>query len=97
MQVILDIVKSTLGIRTDKRDDVLMHNIKGIVSELEYNHGIKDIENPVIQAFVIDYAVYRYQASPVINTTQTQQQLSMPRNLQYRLHNIIIKMANDVG
>lgn len=78
----LDLVKARLGITSTARDVYLKAVISGVVSELTQIQGIALDENiPAHLMFVADYAEFRYsnRESPV-----------MPRNLQFRMHNLII-------
>lgn len=80
---ILSLVKERLGIRTNVRDTYLGAIIAGALKELEDEKGVVlDSENAYHLIFVVDYATWRYQSKD--------SEGSMPRHLQYRLHNLII-------
>lgn len=88
---LLSLLKATLGYRTNIRDDLLKVIIKSIIDEMENNKGIqlfKDNNEHVM--FIVDLAAFRY---------KNQGGEMMPRNLEYRLRNLIIKYrgAKDVG
>lgn len=76
------LIKARLGISTTVRDDYLFAIVDGLVHELKTIQGIAlEENNPAHLMFVVDYAEYRYsnRENPV-----------MPRNLQFRLHNLMI-------
>ncbi len=78
----LELVKSRLGITSSARDVYLKAVISGVVSELSSVQGIALNENiPAHLMFVVDYVEFRYsnRENPV-----------MPRNLQFRMHNLFI-------
>jgi hypothetical protein len=80
---ILALVKDRLGIRSDVRDTYLTAIIDGIITELEDEKGVvllADNSNHLL--FVVDYATWRYQSRD--------SEGSMPRHLQFRMHNLII-------
>lgn len=80
---ILQLVKERLGIRTTVRDTYLTAIVEGVVKELEDEKGlVLDGTNSYHLIFVVDYATWRYQSRD--------SEGSMPRHLQYRLHNLII-------
>lgn len=88
---ILNLVKSVLGYKSTVRDELLEVIIKGVISELENTIGIKlDGSNDEHFMFVVDLVAFRY---------KYQGGETMPRNLEYRLRNLIIKYRgkNDVG
>lgn len=90
-KTILDLVKARIGIRTTVRDAYLTAIIKGIVRELKDDQGLVLTEtNPHHLMFLVDYAVWRYQSVASTETTSTSIPLSMPRHLQWRLHNLMI-------
>jgi hypothetical protein len=89
-EVVLSLLKATLGYRTNVRDELLKATIKSIIDELEKGKGIKlTKENNDHVMFVVDLAAFRY---------KHQGGEAMPRNLEYRLRNLIIKYrgAKDV-
>lgn len=80
---ILKLLKATLGYRTNIRDDLLKVIIKSIIDELQYSKGIKlSLDNDEHVMFIVDLAAFRY---------KNQGGETMPRNLEYRLRNLIIK------
>lgn len=88
---ILPLVKSVLGYKSTVRDKLLEVIIKGVISELENTIGIElDESNDEHFMFVVDLVAFRY---------KYQGGETMPRNLEYRLRNLIIKYRgkNDVG
>lgn len=88
---ILKLVKATLGYRTKVRDDLLKVIIKSIIDELQNSKGIQlSSGNDEHVMFIVDLAAFRY---------KNQGGETMPRNLEYRLRNLIIKYrgAKDVG
>lgn len=88
---ILNLVKAVLGYRSTVRDELLKVIIKGVISELENTIGIElDESNDEHFMFVVDLVAFRY---------KHQGGETMPRNLEYRLRNLIIKYRgkNDVG
>lgn len=85
---ILGLVKARLGISTAVRDTYLTAIIAGIVKELEDEKGlVLDGTNPYHLIFVVDYATWRYQSKDSDG--------SMPRHLQFRLHNLIVHVGCD--
>jgi len=88
---ILALVKARLGITTAVRDTYLAAIVSGVVRELEHEKGIRLDPNDMNHVmFCVDYATWRYQSANDTKTTFTGQPMSMPRHLQYRLHNLII-------
>ena len=80
---ILNLVKAILGYRTNVRDELLSRIIDSVVDELEKVKGVPfDFENNEIVMYVVDMVVFRYQ-----NLGGG----TMPRNLEYRLRNLIVK------
>lgn len=85
---ILAILKQRLGIMSDVRNDYLKSIIKGLVSEVERVQGIKiDFMDDSQIMFLVDYAEYRY---------SNRDYPTMPRHLQWRLHNLFIGRENHV-
>ncbi|GEM04526.1 hypothetical protein HMI01_15140 [Halolactibacillus miurensis] len=83
----LDLLKAKLGIMTNVRDAYLTAIISGIKSELTEVQGLTLNENNSYHLmFLVDYAEYRY--SNKDNPT-------MPRHLQWRLHNLLISNGGD--
>lgn len=82
-EIILQIVKDKLGIRTNIRDSYLTAIIGGVVRELESEKGlVLDSADPYHLLFVVDYACWRYESKDESG--------AMPRHLQYRLHNFML-------
>ena len=80
---ILNLVKAILGYRTNVRDELLLRIIDSVVDELEKVKGVPfDFDNNEIVMYVVDMVVFRYQ-----NLGGG----TMPRNLEYRLRNLIVK------
>lgn len=82
------LIKSRLGISTTVRDAYLFAIVEGLVHELQSIQGITlDENNPAHLMFVVDYGEYRYsnRDNPI-----------MPRHLQFRMHNLIIKGGGAV-
>lgn len=80
---VLNLVKAILGYRTNVRDTLLEKIIDSVVDELEKVKGVPfDFENNEIVMYVADMVVFRYQ-----NLGSG----SAPRNLEYRLRNLIVK------
>ena len=80
---ILGLVKATLGYKSAVRDELLKVIIKSIVDELEIQKRITlNYDNSEHLMFVVDYAVFRY---------ENKGGGTIPRNLEYRLRNLIIK------
>lgn len=82
---ILGLVKATLGYKSSVRDELLKFIIKSVVYELEIQKRITlKYDNAEHLMFVVDYAVFRY---------ENKGGSVMPRNLEYRLRNLIIKFG----
>lgn len=80
---VLNLVKAILGYRTNVRDELLSRIIDSVVDELEKIKGVSfDFDNNEIVMYVVDMTVFRYQ-----NLGGG----TMPRNLEYRLRNLIVK------
>lgn len=78
----LELLKANLGITSDARNDYLQAVIDSVTDELMNEKGIdiKDDDNVQIM-FLVDYAAWRY---------RERGEGVMPRNIQYRLHNLMI-------
>jgi len=84
----LSLVKARIGLSTSVRDEYLTHIIKSIVTELEETNGLSLSKgNPYHLMFVVDYADWRY--------SNRNSEKGMPRHLQYRLHNMILKNVTN--
>ena len=80
---VLNLVKAILGYRTNVRDMLLEKIIDSVVDELEKVKGVSfDFENNEIAMYVVDMTVFRY---------QNMGGGTVPRNLDYRLKNLIVK------
>jgi len=85
-ELIVSLVKESLGFRSNVRDAYLTPLVEGVVRELEEEKGlVLDGANPYHVQFVVDYSAWRYKSRDEPGAT--------PRHLQYRLHNLIIKSA----
>ena len=85
---VVALVKERLGIKTDVRDIYLTSIIDGVIAELEDEKGlVLDGANPYHLMFVVDFATWRYQSRD--------SEGSMPRHLQYRLHNLFIHARGE--
>jgi len=83
---VLAIVKQRLGISTTVRDTYLLAIIDGVISELKNEKGLAiDLASPNHLVFVADFAGWRYQSRDSA--------AGMPRDLQYRLHNLIVSAS----
>ena len=82
---ILGLVKATLGYKSSVRDELLKAIIKSVADELEIQKRISiNFENAEHIMFVVDYSVFRY---------ENKGDGVIPRNLEYRLRNLIIKFG----
>lgn len=94
--VVVSLVKERLGIRTTVRDTYLAAIVSGLIAELQEEQGITlDDSNASHLMFVCDYATWRYQSVTNSQTNFTGKPLSMPRHLQFRLHNLIISKRGE--
>ena len=81
----LDLLKATLGYKSNVRDVLLKKIIDGVISELTNEKGIKlEYDNTSHLMFVVDLSAFRY---------DNKGGNVMPRNLEYRLRNLIIKFG----
>lgn len=88
----LELTKARLGISTTIRDSLLLNAVKSVIEELKDEKGVVvNYDSALHLDFVKDYATWRYQSVGSTETIFTNNTLSMPRHLQYRLHNLIIK------
>ena len=82
---ILSLVKATLGYKSSVRDELFKVIIKSIVDELEIQKRITlKYDNSEHLMFIVDYAVFRYENKGAG---------TLPRNLEYRLRNLIVKFG----
>jgi len=88
----LELTKARLGISTTIRDALLSNAVESVVEELEVEKGIVvNYDSSLHLDFVKDYATWRYQSVNSTEVILTNHTLPMPRHLQYRLHNLVIK------
>ena len=81
---VLQLLKVNLGIMTDKRNEYLLSIIDSVISELECEQGIIIDNNDDLHImFIVDYSAWRY---------RSRGEGVMPRNLQFRLHNLVLSM-----
>lgn len=81
---ILELLKVNLGIMTDNRNEYLLSIIDSVISELESEQGIIIDNNDDLHImFIVDYSAWRY---------RSRGEGVMPRNLQFRLHNLVLSM-----
>ena len=86
-QQIVALVKESIGIKHTARDTYLTAIVEGVIKELEYEKGLAlDSANPYHLMFCVDFARFRY---------DNHGQGVMPRHLQYRLHNLVIKIGGS--
>lgn len=91
---IVALVKERLGIRTAVRDTYLTAIVQSVVKELEDQHKLTlDPDNAYHLMFVVDYSDWRYRSASNNETSFTGQPISMPRHLQFRLHNLLIHVG----
>ncbi len=84
----LDLVKAKLGITTNIRDAYIHAIINGVEGELQLVQGlVLESTNPHQLMFVVDLSSWRY--------ANKDSEKGLPRHLQYRLHNLIIKNATS--
>lgn len=90
----LELTKARLGISSTIRDALLRNAVESVVEELESEKGVVvKYDSPLHLDFVKDYATYRYQSVNSTETIFTNNTLSMPRHLQFRLHNLIVSQV----
>ena len=83
----LTLLKANLGISKNNRDTYLISIIQSVLQELEEEKGIElNEKNTIHSMFVVDYAAWRY---------RSRGEGTFPRNLQFRLHNLIIKYGGN--
>lgn len=92
---ILNLVKERLGIRTAVRDSYLTAIVQGVLKELQDEHGlVLEPTNAYHLMFVVDFSTWRYQSAANNETSFTGSPVSMPRHLQYRLHNLLLHVGS---
>lgn len=79
-KIAVDLVKEKLGIKSNKRNEYITAIVDSVISELEDEKGLTLDDSPYKLMFVVDYSVHRYKNESM-----------MPRHLQYRLHNLMVK------
>lgn len=90
VDVILELVKARIGLTSPVRDSYLSAIIEGVVSELEQQQGLSlDGDSPHQLMFVVDFSTWRYQNRDSVD--------SMPRHLQFRLHNLVVSDKTKAG
>lgn len=84
-ELALPLVKASLGYKSSVRDELLQAIIESIIDELTIQKRISlSAENSEHLMFIVDYAVFRY---------ENKGGSVMPRNIEYRLRNLIIKFG----
>lgn len=75
-------MKQKRGITSSARDEYILTICMGVIDELSKQQGIVDMTSPAVLIFAVDLVNWRYEnaSSPV----------SMPRDLQFRFHNLKI-------
>ena len=92
----LKLTKARLGITTKVRDELLLNAVESVVEELEQEKQITlEYDSPMHLDFVKDYATWRYQSVSSTGVQSANFVLSMPRHLQFRLHNLTISQSRD--
>ena len=82
---ILELVKATLGYKSSVRDELLKVIVKSVIDELEIQKRITlKYDNSEHLMFIVDYSCFRYENKGAG---------TLPRNLEYRLRNLIIKFG----
>ncbi len=76
----LALLKANVGITSNARDEYLNGILSSVVSELA-DKGVRE-SSPVVDMLIVDYAAWRF---------RNRSEGAMPRNLQYRLHNLQVK------
>lgn len=80
---ILGLVKATLGYKSSVRDELLKVIVKSVIDELEVQKRITlKYDNAEHLMFIVDYSCFRY---------ENKGGGTLPRNLEYRLRNLIVK------
>lgn len=94
VEQIVGLVKERMGIRTAVRDSYITAIVNGVLTELQEQHKLNlDPSNMYHVMFCVDYVTWRYQSASNSETSFTGQPMSMPRHLQFRLHNLLIHMG----
>ena len=83
-QTSLLLVKESIGFRSSNRDSFLTAIIKSVEKQLTEEQGITlDLGNEYHLMFLVDFSAWRYK--------NRDSDGAIPRHLQFRLHNLIIK------
>ena len=87
---ILALLKANLGISGTFRDEYLNHLILSVQDEIKKQKKIRlDTNRYDHMDFLIDYSAFRYD--------NRDNNILMPKHLQYRLHNLLIEnLRSDV-
>ncbi|MBL1226602.1 hypothetical protein [Enterococcus sp. BWR-S5] len=78
----LTLLKMNLGISKENRDSYLSAIIEGVKTEMKDKGVTLSDENSDHLMFLVDFAAWRY---------RSRGEGILPRNLQFRKHNLIIK------
>ena len=82
---ILGLVKATLGYKSTVRDELLKVIIQSVIDELEIQKRITlKYDNSEHLMFIVDYSCFRY---------ENKGGGTIPRNLEYRLRNLLVKFG----
>lgn len=85
----LDLMKANLGITSTARDTYLQPILDGVKKELVSRGLTVDETDAESLLFLADLAAWRFRSRA--------EEGAMPRNLQYRLHNLLIHNAQKEG
>jgi hypothetical protein len=86
-KIILQLLKSRLGISTESKDAILYAIIDGILDECENVRGIQLEEKRYSDILlVLDWATWKYNHPD---------EGIMPRSIQFRIHNLMVKAVNN--
>lgn len=83
---LLTLLKANLGVTSIARDSYLKSILDSVTSELENDKGLSVTDDSVAEMFAVDYAAWRW---------RNRGEGEMPRNLRYRLNNLIISQAGE--
>lgn len=84
MTDLLTLLKANIGITSTSRDEYLKSLLDAVSNELTNEKGLS-LESLTAQMFVVDYTAWRF---------KHRGEDVMPRNLEYRLRNLIIKQVS---
>lgn len=83
----MQLLKSRLGISTESKDAILYAIIDGILDECENVRGIQLEEKRYSDILlVLDWATWKYNHPD---------EGIMPRSIQFRIHNLMVKAVNN--